>query len=208
MARYKRWWQFPSSAPLLDFSFTRDCWDIPASLACKTQWNSRPTATTDQPLFKTDGNCLNSARNPDSRKRKRHFQLLLVNGPSDSTAMNILGLLPRMTTRNQFIIVIPDGFIKLTPALPSSRTTVWHVASILLGHWIVYYGNLTVFLIDSGLQLMRKLFETLFTFIRIKQLPTTVYYPQTSGQAEGYNKTFMTCFHEMLPGTKVIGRFS
>lgn len=45
---------------------------------------------------------------------------------------------------------------------------------------------------NNGPQFVRKLFKTFCTFIRVKQLTTKAYHPQTNGQADIYSKTIVT----------------
>lgn len=43
-------------------------------------------------------------------------------------------------------------------------------------------------LAENRPQIVRKFFETLRTFLGVKDLTTTAYHPQANGQAERYNK--------------------
>lgn len=79
------------------------------------------------------------ARNCAYLKRNRHLKLLPANGPLEFIARHILGLLPKATTRSQFIILTTDTYTNLTWVILSSKTTALHVASIFIDPWIVSY---------------------------------------------------------------------
>lgn len=104
------------------------------------------------------------------------------NGPLDFIPMHILGLLLKMVAGNQFIIVITDRYIKEDWVIPSSKASARQVASIFFDHWIVPYGIPVSLLTDNGLQFVRKLFETVYTFLGVKHFAAAAYIPQTNGK--------------------------
>lgn len=63
--------------------------------------------------------------------------------------------------------------------------------SIFFSHWVVPYGTPAFLLADNGPQFVSKLFEMLCSFLGVKHLSITACHPQTSGQAERYNKTIV-----------------
>lgn len=94
-----------------------------------------------------------------------------------------------ITNGNQVIIIIPDRYRKLTRAVLSPKSAALHVASILFPHWVIPYGIPRFLLADNGPLVVNKCFDWLCTFLVVKHLTTTAYYPKISGRAEQYDKT-------------------
>lgn len=115
-------------------------------------------------VYRTLGYCCKWARNRISLKEKRPLKLFSANGPLQFLVMDILSLLPKTATGNQFVMAITNRYTKLTRAIPSSKTTETHGASIFLDHFIVSYGIPGFFLTDNCPPFVRKFFETFCTF--------------------------------------------
>lgn len=54
--------------------------------------------------------------------------------------MDIVGLLLKTLIDNQFVLDMTDCFSKLTKSVSAFKTTVSHIAPLLMEEWIVQYG--------------------------------------------------------------------
>lgn len=138
-------------------------------------------------------NSATCARNCERTKRKRHFKLLHAFGLLKFVVMDILGPLPWTKKENEFIVVMTYRCSKIKRAIPTSKTTATNVANVFLDQCIVPYGIPDYSLADNGPEFVSKFLATLCTFLGLKNLTTTAYHPQTSGQVEWYTKTIVKC---------------
>lgn len=100
-----------------------------------------------------------------------------------------LQLFPKTLSDNGIILVTMGCYTKLARAFPTSKTTVFHIASLLVDNWVDPYAIPKSFLTDSGAKFTSTFSKSLCVFFYTKHLTTTVYHPQASGLAERFNNT-------------------
>lgn len=136
--------------------------------------------------------CKSCARNNPRYKSKRPIQVVPPSEPLDFVAMNILGQLPRTASGKQHVVVIMDRYSKLTRAISKAKTTATHDTNVFFDHWVVPYDIPKYHLTGNSPQFVSKFFETICTYLGVKQLTNTAYHSQAIGQVERYNKTIVT----------------
>lgn len=149
----------------------------------------------------SSGSC---ARNRHRYRHKRPFQLFHTSGPLDFVARAILGLLPKTTSGDQYVVVVTDRYSNITRAIFSSETTSVHIANIILDHWIIPSGISSFLLTDNGSQFASKLFATLCGIPGVRCLTTTAYHPLTNSQAKQISKTRVAELEKMSLETNPI----
>lgn len=108
--------------------------------------------------------------------------------------MNILDSLPKAKTGSEFIVVMTDGYPRLTRTIQPKKTTAMDVALIFVEESAVPYGIPDRLLTDNAAQLAEKLFRAVCVGLRTKPMTTTAYQPRTSVQTERYSKTIFSRF--------------
>lgn len=145
-------------------------------------------------VYKALGDCCECEINRARLKRKRHLKLFPGQRDPGIPCNGPFGPAAKWRTGNQFIVVIIARCTKLTRKIPSSKTTAPHVALVFFDKRVVLYGITAFFLTDSSLQIVNKLFETLYTFLWVKHLRSSAYYPPTNVQDERFNQTILPNF--------------
>lgn len=85
------------------------------------------------------GHCCDFVRKYAFSNRKAQLKLFPAQKANVVITMDTLDPLRKTETRNQFIIVIDYGYMKLTGSFPSQKTIVQHFAYIFHDYWIVPY---------------------------------------------------------------------
>lgn len=75
--------------------------------------------------------------------------------------MDIRGPLSVTSAGNQYVTLMTDRYSKLTTALPTSKTSARHIASMLMDNWIHLYEMPDYVLTENGTQFICKFFEFL-----------------------------------------------
>lgn len=153
-------------------------------LPTKHTWQS--TTAPDVPL-----NCV-------CLKRERTLILFPANGTLEFIPKNILGLLPKKGTGNQFIIAFFDWCKKLSRAVLSLKTNA-HVASGFHDHCIVQCRIPAFVLMDTGCQLASRFFKTIFTSLGLKQFTITPHQPHFYRQRSASKKASSHVYIITLP---------
>lgn len=117
-------------------------------------------------------------------QHKRPPQLLLPSKTLDFVALDILGPLPKAKSRIQYVVVVTYRYSKLTRVISSSKTASTHIANTFLDLRIIPYRIPLFIFIINDLQFVSEFIATLCQLLGVKHLMTTMYDPQTNGQAE------------------------
>lgn len=137
--------------------------------------------------------CQSCARNGTSLKNKRHFKSFLATRPLEFFAMDILGPLPKSDYGNQYGVVVTDRYSKITRSIPTRQTTFINLAYIFLNVWTVLNGIPNYILTGDSTYFTTECFAFLCTHFGAKQLKTTAYRQQTSGQVVRYHLSQTDC---------------
>ena len=123
------------------------------------------------------------------RKHLNRLKLFPATRPLESLAINILGPLPKTKGGKQYLLVIKDRFTKLTQVVALTTVTAYTVATAFCDAWAFKYGIPRSLLSDNGPKFNAKFFYSACRILRITNLYTSAYHPQTNGQVERYNRT-------------------
>lgn len=109
-------------------------------------------------LYNYLASCRASCRHSPSQKHQKWMQLFPSTGLLEIVTIDILGLLKKKRQVSWLIVVMMDGYIKLTWAIPYIKVTARVVAMVYLKHCIIPYGMPTTCLTNNGFQFVPELF--------------------------------------------------
>ncbi len=102
--------------------------------------------------------------------------------------MDLVGPLPKSARGHEHILVIVDYATRYPEAVPLRKATAKNIAHELF----LFFSRVGIpaeILTDQGTPFMSRLMADLCRLLRVKQLRTTVYHPQTDGLVERFNQT-------------------
>ena len=109
--------------------------------------------------------------------------------PFERIALDIVGPLPEAgAAKLRFILTIQDDLTKFSIAYPISNSTAEETCECLV-HFISVFGIPKSILTDQGTNFAAELFKQTCSFLKIKQLWSTPYHPQTQGALERSHST-------------------
>ncbi len=114
--------------------------------------------------------------------------LPILEVPFERIGMDLVGPLPKSARGHEHILVIVDYATRYPEAIPLRKATSKAIAQglFLLCSRV---GIPTEILTDQGTPFMSRMMADLCRFLKVKQLRTTVYHPQTDGLVERINQT-------------------
>ncbi|KAL0148818.1 hypothetical protein M9458_055827 [Cirrhinus mrigala] len=114
--------------------------------------------------------------------------LPIIGVPFERIGMDIVGPLPRSGRGHEHILVIVDYATRYPEAVPLRRATSKAIARelFLLSSRV---GLPSEILTDQGTPFMSRLMADLCRLLKVKQVRTSVYHPQTDGLVERFNQT-------------------
>ncbi len=114
--------------------------------------------------------------------------LPIIGVPFERIGMDLVGPLPKSARGHEHILVIVDYATRYPEAVPLRKATAKAIAQelFLLSSRV---GIPAEILTDQGTPFMSRLMADLCRLLRVKQLRTTVYHPQTDGLVERFNQT-------------------
>jgi len=134
-------------------------------------------------------NCTQCARNRVGKLRKTNYlKTFPPTEPLTDLCMDLLGPLPRTAAGSEHLLVIVDGFSKMTRAIPLERIDAEIIAAAFLDYLGAAYGLPATVLSDNGPQFRSTFFQGVFSLLGISNGYSTTYHPQTNGQVERYNR--------------------
>ncbi len=112
--------------------------------------------------------------------------LPIIGVPFERIGMDLVGPLPKSARGHEHILVIVDYATRYPEAVPLRKATAKAIAQelFLLSSRV---GIPAEILTDQGTPFMSRLMADLCRLLRVKQLRTTVYHPQTDGLVERLN---------------------
>ncbi|XP_058638128.1 uncharacterized protein LOC131544123 [Onychostoma macrolepis] len=114
--------------------------------------------------------------------------LPIIEVPFERIGMDLVGPLPKSARGHEHILVIVDYATRYPEAIPLRKANAKTIAQelFLLFSWV---GIPSEILTDQGTPFMSRLMADLCRLLRVKQVRTTVYHPQTDGLVERFNQT-------------------
>lgn len=109
--------------------------------------------------------------------------------PFERISLDIVGPLPESgTAKLKYILTIQDDLTKYSAAYPIRTTTAEETSDCLI-HFISQFGIPKTILTDQGTNFTAELFKETCSFLKIKQLWSSPYHPQTQGALERSHST-------------------
>ncbi len=115
--------------------------------------------------------------------------------------MDLVGPLPKSARGHEHILVIVDYATRYPEAIPLRKATAKAIAQelFLLSSRV---GIPAEILTDQGTPFMSRLMADLCRLLKVKQLRTTVYHPQTDGLVERFNQTLKQMLRRVVAEDK------
>uniref|UniRef100_A0A9J7X964 Gypsy retrotransposon integrase-like protein 1 n=1 Tax=Cyprinus carpio carpio TaxID=630221 RepID=A0A9J7X964_CYPCA len=114
--------------------------------------------------------------------------LPIIEVPFERIGMDLVGPLPKSARGHEHILVIVDYATRYPEAIPLRKATSKAIAQELF-LLCSRVGIPREILTDQGTPFMSRTMADLCHLLKVKQLQTTVYHPQTDGLVERFNKT-------------------
>lgn len=109
--------------------------------------------------------------------------------PFERVTLDLVGLLPEAgSAKHKFILTLQDDLTKFSATYPLPNATAEESSECLI-HFICQFGITKSVLADQGTNFTAELFKQTCTFLKIKQLWSTPYHPQTQGALERSHST-------------------
>lgn len=127
----------------------------------------------------------------DSSRRVSRAPLMplpIIPTPFRRIVMDIVGPLPKSRTGKRYILVVCDYGTSYPEAIPLRSIEAEHIAEELV-HIFARVGIPEEILTDQGTNFMSTLLGEVYRLMKIKQIRTSPYHPQTDGLVERFNQT-------------------
>ncbi|XP_073699827.1 NLR family CARD domain-containing protein 3-like [Garra rufa] len=131
---------------------------------------------------------LHFTTSPRKPPRSPLIPLPTIDVPIERIGMDLVGPLPKSARGHEHILVVVDYATRYPEAVPLRKATAKNIAQELF-QLFSRVGIPTKILTDQGTPFMSRLMADLCRLLRVKQLRTTVYHPQTDGLVEHFNQT-------------------
>ena len=132
-----------------------------------------------------------------SHRRVPLIPLPIMKEPFERIALDIVGPLPHSRRGNQYILVVCDYATRYPEAMPLRSIDAGTVAE----HLIQLFARVGIpreILSDQGTNFMSQLLKELYNLLRIHQIRTSPYHPQTDGLVERFNKTLKSLLRKLV----------
>lgn len=134
---------------------------------------------------------------PKPTYRNPLIPLPIIETPFERIGLDIVGPLPKGARGHQYILVILDYATRYPEAIPLRKATSRQIAKELF-LLFTSMGIPKEILTDQGSPFMSRVMKELCALLKIKQLRTLVYHPQTDGLVERFNKTLKSMLRKAV----------
>ena len=134
---------------------------------------------------------------PRPIQRNPLIPLPIIETPFSRIAMDIVGPLPKSARGHRYILVILDYATKFPEAIPLRAATSKAVAHELF-MLFSKVGIADEILTDQGTCFMSRVITMLYQWLKVKQIRTSVYHPQTDGLVERFNQTLKKMLKKLV----------
>lgn len=120
-------------------------------------------------------------------RQKTKQPMSITDTPSEAfekIEMDIVGPLPETENGNKYILTIQDNLTKYSIATPLRRIDSVSIANAFSENFITKFGCPQIVHTDQGRDFTSKLMENLCKILKIKQLRSTAFHPQSLGSLE------------------------
>ncbi len=134
---------------------------------------------------------------PKVTYRNPLIPLPIIETPFSRIALDIVGPLPKSSRGHRYLLVILDYANRFPEAIPLRSATSKAVARELvqLFSWV---GIADEILTDQGSCFMSMLMKETCRQLKVKQLKTSIFHPQTDGLVERFNKTLKQMLRKVI----------
>ncbi|XP_073119830.1 uncharacterized protein [Henckelia pumila] len=136
----------------------------------------------------------------DARQPAAELQPMWASCPFDQWGMDIVGPFPVGPGQKKFLLVAVDYFSKWVEAEPLARITEEAVLGFIWKNIVCRFGLPRKLVSDNGRQFQGKKIKDWCTEMMVKQVFTSVAYPQSNGQTEVTNRTIIQTLQTRLFG--------
>ena len=134
---------------------------------------------------------------PRPHVRAPLIPLPIIATPFSRIAMDLVGPLPRSSGGFQYILVVLDYATRYPEAIPLRTMATKGIARELV-LMFTRVGIPEEILTDQGTPFMSRLMRDMCKLLRVKQLRTSVYHPQTDGLVERFNQTLKKMLRKVM----------
>ncbi|CAF2462464.1 unnamed protein product [Rotaria sp. Silwood2] len=106
--------------------------------------------------------------------------------------MNCCGPFPKTPQTNIFALCLTDYFTKLVTATPLQMFSTQVVTEATSKEYVYRYGVPTAVISDQGTSFKNQLMFSLSQLLGYHHILCTSHHPQSNGQVERFNSTFVT----------------
>ncbi len=137
--------------------------------------------------------CPSCATKKDPPHRLRApLKPLVVAGPFDRMAVDVMGPLPQTYSGNKYIIVFSDYLTKWPEAFPTADEKAITIATLISEEIVCRHGAPVQLLSDRGANFLSSLVQVICDLFDTRKVNTSPYRPQTDGLVEQFNGTLIT----------------
>lgn len=123
--------------------------------------------------------------------------LPIIDVPFRRIGMDIVGPLPKSSRGHKYILVLLDYATRYPEAVPLRTATGKTIAKELF----LFFSRVGIadeILTDQGTCFMSQVLKEMCRLLRVTQLRTSVYHPQTDGLVERFNKTLKSMLRKLI----------
>ncbi|CAF1367651.1 unnamed protein product [Didymodactylos carnosus] len=113
-------------------------------------------------------------------------------GPNQLIGIDYCGPFPQTPNDNRYVLCLTDYFTKFVTAIPLPDCSAQTTAQVIFTQHICRYGVPKAILSDQGTSFKNQLMHAITKLIGFNHIFSTPYHPQTNGQVERFNATFIT----------------
>ena len=134
---------------------------------------------------------------PKVHYRNPLIPLPIINTPFQRIALDIVGPLPKSSRGHRYILVIVDYATRYPEAIPLRVANAKAVAKEL---FLLFsrVGIAKEILTDQGSCFMSRLVKEMCKLLKVHQIRTSVYHPQTDGLVERFNQTLKKMLKKII----------
>uniref|UniRef100_A0A9J8CHH6 Gypsy retrotransposon integrase-like protein 1 n=1 Tax=Cyprinus carpio carpio TaxID=630221 RepID=A0A9J8CHH6_CYPCA len=127
--------------------------------------------------------------------------LPIIEVPFERIGMDLVGPLPKSARGHEHILVIVDYATRYPEAIPLLKATTKAIAQELFS-LLSQVGIPSQILTDQGTPFMSWMMADVCKLLKVQQLRTTVYHPQTDGLVERFNQTLKQMLRRVVAEDK------